>query len=65
MKELVDPRAQMIFVALRWEKVIKNLQTNTKNKFPWNGTMCKNKWNSLNSNYKNIFDYFLFRDWEP
>jgi hypothetical protein len=25
MKELVDPRAQMIFVKLRWEKIVENL----------------------------------------
>jgi hypothetical protein len=65
MKELVDPQAQMIIVALWWEKIAENPQTNTKNKFSQNETMCKDKWNSLNSNYKKIFDFFLFKDWEP
>jgi len=35
-------------------RFVEKLQQRTKNKFPRNGTMCKDKWNSLNSNYKKI-----------
>ncbi len=35
-----------------WDIIVKELQKKMKNKFPKNEIMCKDKWNSLNSNYK-------------
>jgi hypothetical protein len=35
-----------------WDIIAKELQKKMKNKFPKNEIMCKDKWNSLNSNYK-------------
>lgn len=37
-----------------WNKVIKYLQKKMKNKFPRNGTICKDTWNSLNFITRNL-----------
>lgn len=39
-----------------WEKFSKKLKKVTKNKFPKH-VMCKEKWNSLNFNFKKLIDY--------
>ncbi len=33
------------------------LQATTNSKTPYNGKMCKNKWNCFNGNFKRIYDY--------
>jgi hypothetical protein len=59
LKEFIDPWAQMISSTQHRNKIVEKLQQRTKNKFPRNGRMCKNKWNSLNSNYKKIYIYYM------
>ncbi len=39
------------------DKIIEKLQQKTKIKFPRKGTICKNKWNSLNFASKIFVDY--------
>jgi hypothetical protein len=56
-EQLVDPWAQMIFFVQCSDKIVEDLQQKTKNKFIRNGTMCKDKWNSLNSYNKKIANY--------
>jgi hypothetical protein len=43
----------MIPIMQRWDKITKNLQKKTKIKNRKNETMCKDKWNALNFDYKN------------
>jgi hypothetical protein len=52
-KELIDPRSEMIPIMQRWDKITKNLQKKTKIENRKNETMCKDKWNALNFDYKN------------
>jgi hypothetical protein len=49
-----DLCARMVLSKLRWEKLAKKLQKKIKSKFLINKTMCKNKWNVPNSDYKNL-----------
>jgi hypothetical protein len=57
LKQLVDFQAQMIPFVQCLNKIAKNLEQKTKSKFAKDGTMCKDKWNSLNSIYTKIIDY--------
>ncbi len=43
---------RMIPTMQLWDIIVKELQKKMKNKFAKNEIMCKDKWNSLNSNYK-------------
>lgn len=52
-KQILDPRARMVLVY----NVGKRLQKRAKVKNPRNDVMCKDKWNSLNSNFKKLIDY--------
>lgn len=56
-KALVDPRPQMIPAMQCRYRITKELQKKHKISMPMNDTMCKDKWNVLNSNYKKIADY--------
>ncbi len=47
----------MVLVAQKWNKISKYLQVRTKSKTPRNGKMYKDKWNSINGDYKKIFNY--------
>lgn len=39
------------------DKIDNDLEQKTQKKFARDGTMCKDKWNSLNSNNKKLIDY--------
>jgi hypothetical protein len=47
----------MIPATQRWDKIIEELQKKTKIKNSKSGTMCKDKWNVLNFNYKKLANY--------
>jgi hypothetical protein len=42
----------MVLVAQKWNKIAKYLHVKTKSKTPRNGKICKDKWNSINGDYK-------------
>jgi hypothetical protein len=54
MKKSINSWTQMIPTL---DKIIEKLQQRTKTKFPRKETICKNKWNSLNFDYKFYVDY--------
>jgi hypothetical protein len=56
-KQTIDPRTNMIHVAQKWNKILKDMQAITKSKTPYNGKMWKNKWKCINSNYKKKVNY--------
>ncbi len=56
-KEIIDPRSQMIPITQWWDKIVDELHKKTKIKNLKNKTMCKEKWNALNSDYKKLTDY--------
>jgi TRAP-type C4-dicarboxylate transport system substrate-binding protein len=56
-KRFIDLCTRMVMFKQRWEKLAKELQKRIKRKFPRNKTMCKDKWNAPNSNYKKLVDY--------
>jgi hypothetical protein len=47
----------MIPTTQHWDQNAKKLQKKTKIKILRNKTMCKNKWNVLNSNDKKLVEY--------
>jgi hypothetical protein len=47
----------MISTAQRWDRIVKELQKATQSKFPKTGVMCKDKWNSLNFDFKKLSYY--------
>jgi hypothetical protein len=44
-------------IGARLRNLVDELQEKINSKFPRNGTMCKNKWNIFNSDYKKITKY--------
>jgi hypothetical protein len=56
-KELIDLRMHMIPTIMWWNKIAKELLKLIHNKIIRNEKMCKDKWNRINSNYKNFFYY--------
>jgi hypothetical protein len=44
-------------IGARLKNLVDELQKKINSKFPRNGTMCKNKWNTLNFDYKKITNY--------
>jgi hypothetical protein len=59
LREMVDLHFQMVHTSQKWDKMADDLQKITKLKVPYNGKMCKDKWNGLNSNYKKVVDYHV------
>jgi superoxide dismutase len=47
----------MISTAQRWDRIVDELQKATQSKFPKTGVMCKDKWNSLNFDFKKLSYY--------
>jgi len=58
-KGLVNPCFHMLPTTKNWEKIAKMLQKITKARTPSNGKMCKDKWNGLNFDFKNISNYHI------
>ncbi len=56
-KELIDPKARMVFIVQCQDKITEKLQKDMKNKTSKSDIMCKDKWNSLNFNYKKLAYY--------
>jgi hypothetical protein len=53
-KQIIDPRANMVFARKKWNKIAKTLQETTKSESPCNGRMCKDKWTCVNDDYTRI-----------
>jgi hypothetical protein len=49
----------MFLTTKKWEKIVKMLQKIMRAKTPCNGKMCKDKWNGLNFDFKNISKYHI------
>jgi hypothetical protein len=47
----------MVLTAHKWNKIAKYFQARTRSKISRNGKMCKDKWNSINSDYKKNSNY--------
>ncbi len=57
LKQIIDPKANMVFARNKWNKIAKDLQETTKSKSPYNGRMCNDKQTCVNNNYKKISNY--------
>jgi hypothetical protein len=53
-KKLIDLCTHIMPSKQRWEKIVDELQKKIKSKFQRNDTMCKDKWNVLNSIIKKL-----------
>jgi hypothetical protein len=47
----------IILAILKWNQISKYMEAITRSKIPYNGKMCNDKWNYINSDYKKIFNY--------
>jgi TRAP-type C4-dicarboxylate transport system substrate-binding protein len=47
----------IILAAQKWNKISEDMQAITRSKTQYNGKMCNDKWNYINSDYKKIFNY--------
>jgi hypothetical protein len=47
----------MVPVVMWWNKIAKEFKKLIKNKMPRNGTMCKDKWNGINLDFKKLSNY--------
>jgi hypothetical protein len=56
-KELIDLRMHMAPTIVWWNKIAKEFLKLIHNRILRNEKICKDKWNRINSNYKNFFYY--------